>query len=217
MRDIVISDYFHDIHSDFGEDGILYCLFRLIGHYKNPSYLNVCTHFTRKNGILNLVNMFSFKNSTCTRVESTIECIKKIQLVSPHLDLLRVTSCDGVEYWLVKALIERGVHPTVICCQINLFEGSLSVPYVPPNKRKEVLDANYRGASIAAFRSFLDKHGYIYVGVCKHAVMAYFVFQALIPTHVRFVEPNLDNLPSVRHARSIRWSRVSKKFWITIK
>lgn len=217
MRAIVLSDYFHNIYSDFGEDGILFCLFRLIGHFNNPTYLNICTHFPRKNGILNLVKMFSFKNSTNTRVETTIDHMKGIQLASPRLDLLRVTLCDGVEYWLVKALIERGVRPSVICCDINLFERSLSVPYVPPIKRKEVLDANYRGASIAAFRSFLGKHGYVYVGVCKHAVMAYFVFQALIPKQVTFVEPNIDQLPSVRHARSIRWTRVSKKFWITIK
>ena len=217
MRSIVISDYCHNIYSNFGEDGILFCLFRLIGHHKNPTYLNVCSHFPRKNGIQNLIKVFAFKNSTRTRVESTIECMQTIPFTSPHLDLLRVSLCDGVEYWLMKALIERGVRPIVICCDINFYEKSLSVPYVPPSKRKEILDADYRGASVDAFRSFLDKHGYVYAGVSKHAVTAYFVFRALVPEHVTFVEPNLEDLPSVRHARSIRWSRVSKKFWITIK
>jgi hypothetical protein len=217
MRDIVISDYYHDLFSDLGEDGILFCLFRLLGHYKNPTYLNVCTHFTRKNGIRNLVDMFAFKNNTHARVESTLECMQTISFRFPHLDLLRVTLCDGVEYWLVKALIERGVRPTVICSDVNLYEKSLSVPYVPPSKRKDVLDRNYRGASIEAFRLFLDKHGYTYVGVCKYAALAYFVLQALVPKDVTFVKPNLDDFVGVRYARSIRWGHVAKKFWITIK
>lgn len=217
MRYITISDYFHNIYSNFGEDGILFCLFRLIGHHKNPTYLNVCTHFPRKNGIQNLIKVFGFKHNTNQRVETTIEFMQNIQFRFPYLDLLRVTLCEGVEYWLVKALIERGVRPLVIACDINFFEKSLSVPYVPPTKRNEILNADYRGATIDAFRLFLDKNGYSYVGVCKHAVTAYFVFRSYIPEQVEFIEPDITNLPIVRHARSIRWPRVSKKFWITIK
>jgi hypothetical protein len=214
---IDLSAYCHDIHSDFGEDGILYSLFRLIGHYKLPTYLNVSSHFTRKNGLLYLIRTFGFRNVTSTRVESTLESMKETPLRYPYVDLLRMTRCDGVEYWLIKALIERGVYPNVICCDVNLYEKSVSVPYVPLHKRADVLcDPNYRGASVSALCAFLCKKKYTFAGVSKHSVRAFFVRSDVLPRDVSFVAPVWDDFPSVRYARTHRWDLVSKKLWITI-
>lgn len=212
-----LSEYYHDIQSEFGEDGILYCLFRLLGHHKIPTYLNVSRHFTRKNGIMNLVRTFGFRNVTHTRVESTLESMKETAFRYPYLDLLRVTRCDGVEYWLVKAILER-VRPIVICCDVNLYEKPVSVPYVPLHKRDDLLgDPNYRGVSLSALCAYLSKQKYTFAGVSKHAVRAFFVRNDLVPRGITFSTcSNLSDLPSVKYARTVRWNLVSKKLWITI-
>ena len=215
---INLPDYYHNIHSGFGEDGVLYCVFRIIGLHKVPTFINITNRYTRKNIFETFIRLFKFESNIKKPAVCTIDDIREISFRHPNtLDLVGINS-GGVEYWLLRALLER-VKPNVICCRINHvipLEQSVSAPYVPDNKRAELFDNNYNGVSLGGLKTLLGKE-YVFIGVSRFAVFAFFVKKALVPPDVEFKEMNLKDISAVKHAQEHRWPLVAKKFWITIK
>lgn len=215
---INLPDYYHDIHSCFGEDGVLYCVFRIIGLHKVPTFMNITNNYTRKNIFETLIRLFKFESNIEKPAVCTIYDVREIPLRHPNtLDVVGINS-GGVEYWLLRALLER-VEPNVICCRINHvipLKQSVSAPYVPDHKRTELFDNNYYGVSLGGLRTLLGKE-YLFIGVSRFAAFAFFVRKALIPHDVEFKEMNLQDIPAVKYAQENRWPLVSNKFWITIK
>lgn len=215
---INIPDYYHDIHSGFGEDGVLYCVFRIIGLHKVPTFINITNKYTRTNIFETFIRLFKFESNIQKPVVCTIDDIREIPMRNPNtVDLVGINS-GGVEYWLLRALLER-VKPNVICCRINHvipLERSVSAPYVPDHKRNELFDNNYHGVSLGGLKTLLGKD-YLFIGVSRFAIYGFFVKKVLIPPDVEFKEMNLRDIPAVKHAQENRWHLVANKFWITIK
>jgi hypothetical protein len=148
----------------------------------------------------------------------TMDDIQYRPLRFPVLDLVKVNT-GGVDYWLLRALLDR-VHPNIICCRFNHVipvEKSVTVPYVPEYKRTELFDVNYNGVSLGALKTLLSKHDYQFVGVSRFAVFAFYVKRELIPIHYKFIVPDLNEIPAIRYALTKRWPLVSSRFWIQVK
>lgn len=238
---IHMDEYYHDIYSNYGEDGMLFCIYRLIGWNKVPVFVNLSNVFTRKNMFLNLIKMFKFVSSVPItfndgKVDCTLEGAKALysHLKYSYIDLLNVNT-DGVEYWMLKSFLQEcktiDSKPNVIVCKINNIMGSkpLTVPYVPPEKREDVFDTNYIGASIAAIHTLL-KSDYEFVGTTKYATQAVYVKTRRIPgphtgdpsgLKITFYLPTFDEyfekFKNVKYGFRNRWPLAQKKFWITVR
>lgn len=214
---IYLPDYYHDIYSRYGEDGVLYCLFKLIGLHTVPTYINISHTFTRKNIFENLIRMFKFESNVSQRVVCTMDDIRFVPFRYPTVDLVMVDT-GGVDYWALRTLMERNVSPSVICCRFNHvipMDMSVTAPYVSDYKRKEIFDANYNGVSLGGLRTLLG-HEYLLAGVSRFAVYAFFVRRALISEkHVQFAD--IPDMPALKYARDHRWPLVSKKLWIQVR
>lgn len=236
-----LYEYYHDIYSNYGEDGLLFCIFRLIGWNKKPMFVNLSNVFTRKNMFLNLVKMFKFgSNVPATfndgKADCTLEGAKALcaHLKYPYIDLLHVNT-DGMEYWMLKTFLNEcegvGSKPRVIVCKINniLLAKPLTVPYVPPEKRQGMFDANYVGASVAAVHTLL-RSDYAFVGTTRFATHAVYVKSTCIPgphtgdpsgLKTTFHLPTFDEyfrlFRNVKHGFDNRWPLVQNKFWITVR
>lgn len=212
---IHLPDYYYDIHSSFGEDGVLYCLFKLIGLHTVPTFININHTITKKNIFENLINMFNFVSIVSDRVVCTMDDIRFVPFRYSTLDLALIDT-GGVEYWALRTLLERE-SPSVICCRFNHvipLDKSVTVPYVPEYKRTDLFDVNYYGVSLGGLRTLLDPE-YILVGVSRFSVYAFFVKRGLISEkHIQFT--NIPEEPAVRYALEHRWPLVSKKLWITV-
>lgn len=207
-----LHDFYYDIHSKLGEDGILYCIFKLIGVY-TETFLSIS-----KTEHKSLQTHFGFASIVDPPVAHTMEYVRNTPFKTDTLDLL-VLDAGGVEYWLLRSVLER-ISPNVICCRFNHVipaDRSVTVPYVPESKRNELFDVNYFGLSLGALRTVLNAEEYVFVGVSRFAVYAFFVKRALLPRNVTFSEPNLNEIPAIRYAREHRWPKVSNKFWIVVK
>lgn len=206
-----LPDFYYDIHSKFGEDGVLYCIYKLIGVFSN-TFLSIS-----KTENKSLQTHFGFTSIVDQPVSHTMEYIQNTSFKENMLDLL-VLDAGGVDYWILRSVLER-LLPNVICCRFNHVipaDRSVTVPYVPEYKRKELFDVNYFGLSLGALRTMLSNE-YVFVGVSRFAVYAFFVKRNLLPANVTFSEQDLNEIPAIRYAREHRWPKVSNKFWILVK
>lgn len=105
-------------------------------------------------------------------------------------DVLRASRChdpdffsldiDGNDYFVLRALLEAGMRPKVICVEYNSAFGpdaALSVPYAPEagSLPSDPLRLHY-GVSVAGWRALLaGAHGYRFVTVETRGVNAFFV------------------------------------------
>ena len=235
-------EYYHNIYSNYGEDGLLFCIFRLIGWHKVPVFVNLSNMYTRKNMFLNLIKMFKFVSSVPMtfndgKVECTLAGAKALysNLRYSYIDLLHVNT-DGMEYWMLKTFLQEceGVDskPNVIVCKINSIIGSrkpLTVPYVPPAKRGSVFDANYVGTSVAAVHTLL-KSDYEFVGTTQYATHAVYVKARCIPGphtgdpsglkttfHLPTFDEYFERFNNVQYGIMRRWPLVQSNFWVTVR
>lgn len=234
-------EYYHNIYSNYGEDGLLFCIFRLIGWHKVPVFVNLSNVCTRRNLFLNLIRMFKFVSGVPLsfndgKAECTLQGAKALysHLRYPHIDLLHVNT-DGVEYWILKAFLQEfeSIHskPNVIVCKINNIIGTkpLTAPYVPPELRGGVFDHNYVGASVAALHTLL-KSDYAFVGTTKYATHAVYVKTRCIPGphtgdpsglkttfHLPTFDEYFELFKNVHYGFQHRWPLVQSKFWITVR
>lgn len=239
---VKMNEFYYDIYSSYGEDGVLFCVFKLIGCNKVPVFVNLSNQFTRKNIFLNLIKMFKFVSGVPLtfnngRVECTLEGAKALysNLRYPYIDLMYVNT-DGMEFWMLKTFLQEcestSVKPNVIVCKINNIidhSKSITVPYVPSEKRSSMFDTYYIGASISAIHTLL-KSDYEFVGTTKYATHAIYVKSICIPGpctgdpsglkttfHLPTFEEYFELFQNVKHGHRSKWPLVSNKFWVTVR
>lgn len=219
---IDLTDYYHDIHSRYGEDGILFCIFRLIGLYRPVStFLNLSDARRKENMFMNLIKMFGFvsaRSMSCP-LDLTLQGVKdmKLRFDDRPLDLLFVCAGDGsVEYWLTKTVVQdNGWRPNVLVVRVNHVVGtadeSVTVPYTHVAKRATLFDEEYYGTSAKALDHLLGAE-YTRAGFSRYGKYAFYVKTSLIPAHVRFGHAS-NPFPHTYD----RWSRLKRtKFWVRI-
>jgi hypothetical protein len=82
---------------------------------------------------------------------------------------------DGVDYFIARALFERGLRPRLCVVEYNSAYGPDRCCTVDPGRVASSREALYYGVSIAGWRSFFTSHGYHFVGVERTGVNAFFV------------------------------------------
>ncbi len=114
------------------------------------------------------------------------ECI----YIDPDLFSLDIDSND---YFVMKALLESGLRPKVVCVEYNSAFGpvaSLSIQHTPRlNYLTHHPSQLYYGVSVAGWRQLLEGHGYRFICVDARGVNAFFVEPARVP-----VEDPLERL-----------------------
>ena len=83
---------------------------------------------------------------------------------------------DGADFWVFKALLEKGFRPRVCCLEYNAAIGlrPLTVPYV---KKHSNAKNHYYGCGVVAWRNLLEPLGYRFVTVCSAGVNCFFVLK----------------------------------------
>ena len=94
-------------------------------------------------------------------------------------DLLSL-DIDGLDWWVLRALLRAGYQPRVVCCEINPElpeEPPVAVEYHPEFTFRET---RYFGASLGAYRRLMAAHGYRLVHL-QAGMNAFFIKQELVP------------------------------------
>jgi len=98
--------------------------------------------------------------------------------LEPAPDFLSL-DIDGNDYHVVKALLEAGLRPKVLCVEYNSAFGpdrALTIPYTRGFVYQTAHPSQlYYGSSIASWRYLLEQHGYAFVTVETNGVNAFFV------------------------------------------
>jgi hypothetical protein len=88
---------------------------------------------------------------------------------------------DGIDFFVLKALVNAGLRPKVISVEYNSVFGPtrcVSVPDSPPVSRWKVHSSGlYYGASVGAWRRLLEPIGYHFVTVDSSGVNAFFALR----------------------------------------
>ena len=90
-----------------------------------------------------------------------------------------ILDIDGIDYYIMEAVLALVKRPKVIVVEYNSAFGpdrAITVPYSPRFSRKTAHPSGlYYGASIAAWRALLGRHGYRFVTVDSNGVNAFFL------------------------------------------
>lgn len=186
------------------------------------TYVNISNIYKRKNIFENIIKIFGFVvNVPITHNNGKVLCTMKgvTDLLSdmrfPNVYLLCVNT-DGVDFWLLKTYMTNcteGQKPTVIVCKLNYIipsDKSITVPYVVPDKRKNMYTTNYQGASLLAIKTLLQE--YTFVGTTRLSLFGVFVKR-----NTFLVENCVEESANIIHGQLLRWPIVNKKFWVTAK
>ena len=240
------------IKSQNGEDGIIFHILNAIGT-TNKTTVEICAgdgiECNSANLILNhdfhgilfdgnvnaLKNGLKFYNSK-NLIEKVSMCncwltaenvVEALHLVKTPIepDLL-ITDVDGIDYWLVKAIVEGGFKPRVICVEYQDIIGpykSITVPY-DPNFNHQLYDCyegpNYCGASLKAFINLLAKYNYAFVGCEGLGFNGFFVRKDVLEkqtilTEMTDISPCF-NIPKVKFGMEKRFPRTCNMKWIEV-
>ena len=87
---------------------------------------------------------------------------------------------DGVDWWVMRAILRAGFVPRVVCVEINA-----TIPRVPPatilyNPDHRFDDCNYYGASLGAWDLLFNARGYRLVHVQKN-LNAFYALEGEMP------------------------------------
>lgn len=86
---------------------------------------------------------------------------------------------DGNDYHVMRALLEQGLRPKVICVEYNSAFGpirAVTIPYTPAFDYHEAHPSHlYYGVSVRGWRSLLEGCGYAFVTVESNGVNAFFI------------------------------------------
>lgn len=99
--------------------------------------------------------------------------------VPSSFDLLSL-DIDGIDWWVLRALLRAGYQPRVACLEINPglpAEPPVAVAYDPA---LAFCETDYFGASLGAYRRLMAAHGYRLVHV-QGDMNAFFVKAELVP------------------------------------
>lgn len=221
-----LFDYYYDIHSEYGEDGIIYFFVKSLNIQNRPrTYLNICENFKRKNMFLLSIQHLGFKSCVpLSHNQGKVECTQS-GVVSLLRDISSVyilcINTRGVDYWLLDSYIRNcklEQKPVIIFCKINPnipFDKKLTVPYTPPESRSNYYTPVYYGASLGAIHARLEKD-YTFVGTTRNATFGVFVSKVYVTGNVyydTFLFPNVIHSQKKNH-----WQQIPKnRMWITVK
>jgi len=109
--------------------------------------------------------------------ESTVvNILEKVLHKNPDVFSIDI---DGMDYYITKLLLEKGLRPKIIVCEYNSAFGpsrSLTIPYNPTfsmfNSDQPYL---YYGVSLAGWKKLLEKYEYRFVTVESNGINAFFI------------------------------------------
>lgn len=136
------------------------------------------TYLTRFNWGVRYVNAF------VTR-ETIGEVLKRESLYS-NPDFYS-QDIDGVDFYIMEAILNSGFRPKVICLEFNSTYGpsrEITVKYQPDFKYREAHPSHlYFGVSIGGWRKLLKRFNYEFVTVDTNGVDAFFVDRTQLTEH----------------------------------
>jgi len=188
--------------SQNGEDGIIDHLLSLVkapnryfveigasdGLENNSSYLAFAKKY---DGVM--VEGDAFKSGNALRfLQSLNWSVKYLNLfVEPDMVERLLSEClhrdpdffsldiDSNDYFVMKALLDAGLRPKVVCVEYNSAFGPdapISIQYTPGISYLEYHPSQlYYGTSVEGWRALLGSHGYQFVTVDTRGVNAFFV------------------------------------------
>lgn len=146
--------------------------------------------------------------------------------VPKECDLL-IMDIDGNDYWVLKALMESGMRPRVICVEYQDIIGpdaALTIPYDPEfnHQRYDCWQGpNYCGASLRAFIQLLQLD-YAFVGCEGLGFNGFFVRRDQLANAVpgslkemTDIRPCFD-IPKVQFGMQERWPRSAHMPWVNV-
>jgi hypothetical protein len=112
--------------------------------------------------------------------------ISSLMKMCPHRDPdVFVIDIDGIDYYIGQKVLEMGFRPRIFVVEYNSSFGpdrSVTVTYKSTFSRWEAHPTGlYYGASVAAWRALLDRHGYRFATVDSSGVNAFFLDPACFP------------------------------------
>ena len=119
--------------------------------------------------------------------ENVVALMKMCPYKDPDVFVIDI---DGIDYYVLKAVLDLGYHPKIIVVEYNSAFGperSVTVPYRPEFSRSEHPSGLFYGVSISAWRKLLNQHGYKFLTVESSGTNAFFLDPNAFPDE--FVEP----------------------------
>ncbi len=114
------------------------------------------------------------------------DIVSSLMKLCPYRDPdVFVLDIDGIDYYVMKRVLELDYRPKVIIVEYNSSFGpdrAVTVPYKPGFSRwKEHPTGLFYGVSIAAWRALLSQRGYSFITVETSGTNAFFLDQAAFP------------------------------------
>ena len=178
-------------HSQTGEEGIIDWILQSIGDGQRiavdlgagDGYVNSNVRFLADRG-WRVLMVDGERRTTKDVVHAWITAEGVADLLRQHgipeaFDFLSL-DLDGVDYWILRALLEAGFKPRLLVCEINGIhprDRAVTIPYRADFRWPHT---NYYGASLAAFEKLGAAHGLRLVHV-RHTLNAFFVRADLVP------------------------------------
>lgn len=119
--------------------------------------------------------------------ENVTEIFLKYQ-VPPVFDLLSL-DIDGLDFWVLRALLRGGWRPRAVCLEVNPELPAEPPVAVVPHPQFTFRNSDYFGASFGAYNRLMAAYGYRLVHL-QAGMNAFYVTAALVPADaVIEVEP----------------------------
>ena len=139
--------------------------------------------------------------------ETTLaEIYEKAVYKDPDLFSLDI---DGMDYYIMKMLFEKGLRPKIIVVEYNSAYGperSATIPYNPVfNMFDDAYPYLYYGVSIMGWKNLFDQYGYHFVTVETNGVNAFFV------NRNEFKNDFLDNVQPLEFKENIHQMRLFRR------
>ncbi len=189
----LLSKSARKVHSQYGEEGVIDRLFSTLGT-TNKFLVDIGAHDgSRFSNTRHLVEQ-GWKGALFDRAHQTERvhrehitaenvCSVLLKHNVPHaFDFLSI-DIDGVDWYVLRALLRGGYRPRIFVCEINS-----DLPAYPPvtveyDPEFKFSSCNYFGASLGAFEVLGAAHRFkcLYV----HGINAFFASDDLVPGPVR--------------------------------
>jgi hypothetical protein len=163
------------IHSQCGEDGVLAEIFKHIIPL-DPCLVDIgagdYTDYSNTRPLLDagwdgeLFDVKPSDHANCERFTAENACALLEKYDVPKNLTLLCIDIDGIDWYVLKALLEGGYKPWVIVCEVNCnvpADPPVTVAYDPAFAFDGSL---YHGASLGAYRDLGAAHGYLMVHQC---------------------------------------------------
>ena len=158
------------------------------GQENNSSWLAVGLRF---NGLMIDGNPTSIEQCRRLLGEFTLNVQARAMFVEPETcaEIARLAvhqdpdflslDIDGVDYFVMSALVDAGLRPKIVAVEYNSAYGpdkKLAVQYRPGFRYLEAHASGlYYGTSVAGWRAFFERRGYRFIAVDGNGVNAFFV------------------------------------------